>query len=49
MTRILLFVATNMAVLLVLGIITSILGVDPKSQGGLLLMALVMGFGGSII
>ena len=44
MTRILLFVATNMAVLLVLGIITSILGVDPKSQGGLLLMALVMGF-----
>lgn len=49
MTRILLFVATNFAVLLVLGIITSILGIDPKSQGGLLLMALVMGFGGSII
>lgn len=49
MTRILLFLATNFAVLLVLGIITSILGVDPRSQSGLLLFALVMGFGGSTI
>lgn len=49
MTRILLFLATNFAVLLVLGVITSILGIDPQSQSGLLLFALVMGFGGSTI
>lgn len=49
MKRIFLFLITNMAVLLVLGIVTSLLGIDPRTQGGLLLFSLVMGFGGSII
>lgn len=49
MQRILLFVATNFAVLVVLGLVTSLLGIDPQSQAGLLILALVMGFGGSII
>ncbi|MDO4704795.1 MAG: protease HtpX [Comamonadaceae bacterium] len=49
MQRILLFVATNFAVLLVLGLVTSLLGLDRNSQAGLLVMALIMGFGGSTI
>lgn len=49
MQRIFLFVATNMAVLVVLGLVTSILGIDRGSQTGLLVMALIMGFGGSTI
>lgn len=49
MQRIFLFVATNMAVLVVLGLVTSILGIDRGSQTGLLIMALIMGFGGSTI
>ncbi|PAT42543.1 protease HtpX [Vandammella animalimorsus] len=49
MQRILLFVATNLAVVLVLGVVTSLLGLDRGSQAGLLVMALVMGFGGSLI
>ncbi|RMX06665.1 protease HtpX [Corticibacter populi] len=49
MKRIALFLATNFAVLLVLGLVTSILGIDPRSQSGLLIMALILGFGGSTI
>ncbi len=49
MQRIALFVATNFAVLLVLGVVTSLLGLDRNSQAGLLVMALIMGFGGSTI
>ncbi|THU03782.1 protease HtpX [Lampropedia puyangensis] len=49
MQRIFLFVATNLAVLVVLGIVTSLLGIDRGSQAGLLIMALIMGFGGSTI
>lgn len=55
MKRILLFIATNLAVVLVLGIVASLLGVNKflTSNGlnlGLLLgFALVMGFGGAII
>ncbi|MDO4723298.1 MAG: protease HtpX [Comamonadaceae bacterium] len=49
MQRIVLFVATNLAVVLVLGLVTSLLGLDRGSQAGLLVMALVMGFGGSLI
>lgn len=49
MKRILLFLATNMAILLLLGVVLSILGVDSGSFGGLLVMAAVFGFGGSFI
>ena len=47
--RVFLFIATNLAVLLVLGIVTQLLGVNPGSSGGMLVMAAVVGFTGSII
>jgi len=47
--RMFLFLATNLAVLLLLNIVLSILGVDPRQVSGLLVMAAVFGFGGSII
>lgn len=47
--RIALFLATNLAVLLLLSIVMSVLGVNPQSMAGLLVMAVVIGFGGSII
>lgn len=49
MFRIVLFVATNMAILVLLGIVMSILGVDSRSASGLLVMAAVFGMGGSFI
>ncbi len=49
MFRIVLFVATNMAILVLLGIVMSILGVDSRSTLGLLVMAAVFGMGGSFI
>lgn len=53
MKRILLFVATNFAILIVLGIVLSILmpalGLDQSSYGGLLFMCAVFGMGGSFI
>lgn len=55
MKRIFLFIATNLAVVLVLGIVTRLLGVDRfltsngLNLGALLGFALVMGFGGAII
>lgn len=49
MFRIVLFVATNLAILVLLGIVMSILGVDSKSTSGLLVMAAVFGMGGSFI
>ncbi len=55
MKRILLFVATNLAVVVVLGIVASLLGVNRYltanglNLGALLGFALVMGFGGAII
>ncbi len=53
MKRILLFVATNIAVILVLSVVLSILGpllgLDPQGYGSLLLFATVFGFGGSFI
>ena len=53
MTRVFLFVATNLAILLVLGIVLSILmpvlGVDSSSSAGLLVMCAVFGMGGSFI
>ena len=48
-TRIALFLATNLAVLVLAGIVMSILGVNSSSMTGLLVMAACFGFGGSII
>jgi len=47
--RIVLFLATNMAILILLGIVMSLLGVDSRSTSGLLVMAAVFGMGGSFI
>lgn len=49
MKRVMLFLATNMAIMLVLSIVLSVLGVDGRSTTGLLAIALVFGMGGSII
>lgn len=53
MKRVLLFVATNFAILVVLGIVLSFLmpalGLDQSSYGGLLFMCAVFGMGGSFI
>ncbi len=46
--RIALFLATNLAVLLLLSIVMSIFHVNPQSAAGLLVMATVFGFGGSL-
>ena len=51
--RVILFLATNLAVLLLLGIVLSVLqgvfGVSLGGNGGLLVFAAVFGFGGSLI
>lgn len=49
MMRIILFLATNMAVMVVLGIILSVTGIAGNSTGGILIMALLFGFAGSLI
>ncbi|ROS01173.1 heat shock protein [Sinobacterium caligoides] len=49
MKRIALFLATNLAIMLVLGIVLSVFGVDSRSTSGLLIMALLFGMGGSFI
>lgn len=49
MLRIVLFLATNMAILVLLGIVMSLLGVDTRSTSGLLVMAAMFGMGGSFI
>lgn len=49
MTRILLFLATNIAVLIVASIVMSLLGVDTQSMSGLLIFCAIFGFGGSFI
>ncbi len=48
MKRILLFLATNIAVMVVLAIVTQVLGVDPRTSSGLLIFSAVIGFTGSI-
>ncbi len=48
-TRIALFLLTNLAVLALASIVMSILGVNPNQMAGLLVMAALFGFGGSII
>jgi heat shock protein HtpX len=47
--RIALFLATNLAVLLLLSVVMAVFGIDPRSNAGLLAMAAVFGFGGSIV
>lgn len=49
MKRILLFLATNLAIVIVLTIVLSILGIDSRSTTGLLIIAFVFGMGGSFI
>lgn len=49
MLRIGLFLATNLAILVLLGIVMSVLGVDSRSTSGLLIMAAMFGMGGSFI
>lgn len=53
MKRIVLFLLTNLAVMLVLSVVLSIIfkvfGLDRSSMGGLLVLAAVFGFGGSFI
>ena len=53
MKRVFLFLLTNLAVMLVLGVVLSIimsaLGLSHRSLGGILLIAAVFGFGGSFI
>ncbi len=49
MLRIVLFLGTNLAILVLLGIVMSILGVDSRSTSGLLVMAAIFGMGGSFI
>jgi heat shock protein HtpX len=44
-----LFLATNLAVIVLLGIVMSILGVDSRTTSGLLVMAAIFGMGGSFI
>ncbi|WP_108649990.1 protease HtpX [Dongshaea marina] len=53
MKRVFLFVLTNLAVIVVLGIVLNVifavLGINPSGISGLLVLALVFGFGGSFI
>jgi len=53
MKRIALFLITNLAVVLVLGIVLSVIfsvtGMSSRSMGGILILATVFGFGGSLI
>lgn len=49
MKRVLLFLATNFAIMMVLSVVMSLLGVDARSTSGLLVIALVFGMGGSFI
>lgn len=49
MMRIGLFLITNLAVMVVFGIILSITGIDRQSMTGLLIMAALFGFGGSVV
>lgn len=49
MLRIILFLATNLAILILLGIVMSIFGIDSRSTSGLLVIAALFGMGGSFI
>ncbi|MBT8361326.1 MAG: protease HtpX [Deltaproteobacteria bacterium] len=47
--RILLYLATNLAILVLLGIVMSLFGIDSRSTSGLLVFAALFGMGGSFI
>jgi heat shock protein HtpX len=47
--RVVLFLATNLAVLALLSVVMAVFGVNPQSMAGLIVMAAVFGFGGSLI
>jgi heat shock protein HtpX len=47
--RIILYLATNLAILVLLGIVMSVLGIDSTSTSGLLVFAALFGMGGSFI
>ncbi|MRG98897.1 protease HtpX [Xanthomonas sontii] len=47
--RIVLFLITNLAVLVLAGIVMSVFGVNPNQMGGMLVMAAIFGFGGSLV
>jgi heat shock protein HtpX len=47
--RIALFLATNLAVLMLFSVVMAVFGIDPRTNAGLLVMAAMFGFGGSII
>ncbi|WP_342220841.1 protease HtpX [Candidatus Fukatsuia endosymbiont of Tuberolachnus salignus] len=49
MMRIALFLLTNLAVMLVFGLILSLTGIQSSSVPGLMIMAALFGFGGSIV
>jgi len=49
MLRVLLFAATNFAIMAVLFVVLKLLGLDQGSSGGILVMALLFGMGGSMI
>ncbi len=49
MMRIVLYLATNLAIMLLLGIVMSVLGLDSGTTTGLLVMSAVFGIGGSFI
>lgn len=48
-SRIALFLATNFAVLILAGCVMRLAGIDPASMSGLLVVAAIFGFGGSLI
>ncbi|WP_058834820.1 protease HtpX [Luteimonas abyssi] len=48
-SRIAIFLATNLAVLLLVSIVMAIFGIDPATNAGLLLFAAVFGFGGAFV
>ena len=48
-SRIALFMLTNLAVLVLASVVMSLIGVDPSKMSGLLVMAGLFGFGGSLI
>ncbi|KFZ38805.1 heat shock protein HtpX [Shewanella mangrovi] len=49
MKRVILFLLTNLAVLVVASIVMSLLGVNTRTMGGLLVFAAIFGFGGAFI
>ena len=49
MQRLFLFMATNIAVIAVLSIVLAVFGIDPRTMGGSIVVAAVIGFGGALI